>query len=161
MKKPPENYENWLTKAEAAQALQCAEKTIEREAARGKIQQAWRRIPGRRPIAVFNPDDIERLQVQTVRAFPAPAADTSKALARIAPASSEFFAGLAAAIAAPRMLPMNKLHLSLAEAAEYTGFGVVYLRRQIAAGKIAVVKGAGPHGADVIRRTDLDKLGDT
>jgi excisionase family DNA binding protein len=159
MKKPPANYENWLTKAEAAQALQCAEKTIEREASRGKIQQAWRRIPGRRPIAVFNPDDIERLKAQTVQAFPAPmAADTSKALTNISRATSpeQFFAGLARAMVAPRVSP--KLYLTLAEAAEYTGLGVGYLRRQIAEGKLEPVKGAGPHGADVLRRRDLEKL---
>jgi muconolactone delta-isomerase len=165
MKKQPANYENWLTKAEAAEALQCAQKTIEREASRGKIEQAWRRIPGRRPLAVFNPDDVEKLRATTVQAFPvqdgspAPVGDT-KALARLPRAGSpeQFFAGLAQAIAAPRIPADRKFYLSLAEAAELTGFGITHLRRLVADGKLELVKGAGPHGADLLRRADLEKL---
>lgn len=54
------NFEHWLTKAEAAQALGVAEKTIDRMAAVGQIQKQKRGSPGKPPMAVFHPDDIER-----------------------------------------------------------------------------------------------------
>ncbi len=41
---------------------------------------------------------------------------------------------------------------------EYTGLGVGYLHRLIDEEKLDLVKGAGPRGADVVRRTDLRKI---
>src|SRR5205823_7292844 len=76
---PTHDYSDWLTKAEAAQVLQCAEKTIERLAARGKIQQASRRVPNRRPIAVFHPKDIEKLKAETLTTQPFIAPDGDQA----------------------------------------------------------------------------------
>ena len=35
-----------------------------------KIQRVLRRVPGRKPMPVFNPDDIEALRVKTVEAEP-------------------------------------------------------------------------------------------
>jgi excisionase family DNA binding protein len=52
----------------------------------------------------------------------------------------------------------ERLYLTIAEAAELTGLGVGYLRRQIAAGKLNLLKGSGPHGADLVKRADLVKL---
>ena len=52
----------------------------------------------------------------------------------------------------------ERLLLTIGEAVEYAGAGAGYLRRQIAEGKLQLIKGAGPHGADVLRRKDLDKL---
>lgn len=52
----------------------------------------------------------------------------------------------------------ERLYLTIGEAAEYTGLGVGHLRRQIAEGRIELGKGAGPRGADVLRRADLVKL---
>lgn len=52
----------------------------------------------------------------------------------------------------------ERLYLTVPEAAEYVGLGIGYLRRQIAEGKLQLVKGAGPRRADVVRRADLEKL---
>ena len=52
----------------------------------------------------------------------------------------------------------ERIYLTIGEAVEYTGLGAGYLRRQVAVGNLDLVKGAGPHGADVLRRKDLDKL---
>jgi excisionase family DNA binding protein len=52
----------------------------------------------------------------------------------------------------------ERLYLTIGEASEYTGLGIGYLRRQIAEQRLKLVKGAGPHRADVLRRVDLEKL---
>jgi hypothetical protein len=74
VKKGSQDYTGWPTKAEAAELLGMSEKTIERLATRGEIQQAYRRIPNRRPTPVFNPADIETLKGQTAsgKAFVVP-----------------------------------------------------------------------------------------
>lgn len=51
-----------------------------------------------------------------------------------------------------------RLWLTIDAAAEYSGLGVVYLKRQIADGKLPLLKGAGIRGADVVRRADLERL---
>ena len=66
----PASTDAWITKPEAAELLQCSEKSIERYASQGKLRQAWRRVPGRRPLAVYCPEDIETLRGQTVQAAP-------------------------------------------------------------------------------------------
>jgi excisionase family DNA binding protein len=52
----------------------------------------------------------------------------------------------------------ERLYLTIGEAADYTGLGVSHLRRQIEAGKLKLLKGAGPRGADVLRRADLENI---
>jgi muconolactone delta-isomerase len=52
----------WLTKAEAAKALMVSRKTVERLARRGELTQGWRRVPGKRAMAVFDPSDVQRLK---------------------------------------------------------------------------------------------------
>lgn len=52
----------------------------------------------------------------------------------------------------------GRLFLTIDAAAEYSGLGVVYLKRQIGEGKLQLLKGAGIRGADVVRRSDLERL---
>jgi excisionase family DNA binding protein len=52
----------------------------------------------------------------------------------------------------------ERLYLTVDEAAEYTGLGVGYLRRLVVDGKLQVVKGAGPNGANVLRRMSNAQL---
>jgi hypothetical protein len=54
-------YETWHTKQEAATLLAASVKTVERLAAGGEIQQAERPVAGKRPAAVYHPDDVARL----------------------------------------------------------------------------------------------------
>ena len=42
--------------------LKCSQKTVGRMAAQKKIQRVLRRVPGRKPMPVFNPDDIEAIR---------------------------------------------------------------------------------------------------
>ena len=61
---------HWKTQTEAATMLECSEKTISRYATQNKIQRALRRVPGRKPMPVFNPADIERIRGETVEVKP-------------------------------------------------------------------------------------------
>jgi hypothetical protein len=60
-------YGDWLTKSEAAAATGHSERTIERFVLRGILRQSYRRVPNRRPLAVINPSDIQRLAAKTRR----------------------------------------------------------------------------------------------
>ena len=173
---PKTDYSTWLTKQQAADAIGVSTKTIEKFADDKKLQQAeWKRPEGGPRIVVYHPRDVERLRKERNPEAPPfvlqaadekPAAPASKAVAVRQPNPEQFMQALAAAVGTASQNSQKRaevslaerLYLSLAEAAEYTGLGVGYLRRQIAEGKLALVKGAGPHGADVLRRADLEKL---
>lgn len=53
--------DGWFTKAEAARVLGCAEKTVDRLSDRGELSKRIQRRVGQSKIAVFNPDDVERV----------------------------------------------------------------------------------------------------
>jgi excisionase family DNA binding protein len=160
---PKSEYADWLTKAEAAQALQCAEKTIERLAAKGEIHQAFRPVPGRRPVAVFHPKDIEKLKPKNVavpfvlsqsEAGPNGAAET-QALVPVGKAPADLLAALASALGKPTALSVDKkLFLTIREAAEYSGLPKSYLRKLLKEGSLPSLRAGGYR----IKRSDLERL---
>ena len=77
--------DDWKTQAEAAEILRCSQKTVGRMAAQKKIQRVLRRVPGRKPMPVFNPDDIEAIRAEMVQVEPFPVKERGKgkALARL------------------------------------------------------------------------------
>jgi excisionase family DNA binding protein len=171
---PKQDYSSWLPKQEAAAAIGCSTKQIERFAQDKQIQAArWKRPEGGPAIAVYHPGDVERLaKERNPDAEPfilpaAPAVNGSHATIAVRQSSpEEFMEALAKAIAGASQTSQTRLgvrlaerlYLTIDEAAEYTGLGLGYLRRQIAVGNLDLVKGAGRHGADVLRRADLEKL---
>lgn len=56
-----QDFADWLTKQEAADALHVSTKQIERLKGAGKLQQEFRRQAGSPNVAVFNPEDVARL----------------------------------------------------------------------------------------------------
>ena len=56
-----DQFEDWKTQTEAAEILQVSSKTIARLAAQQKLQRGLRRVPGRKPLPVFHPGDIEAI----------------------------------------------------------------------------------------------------
>ena len=76
--------DDWKTQAEAAEILKCSQKTVGRMAAQKKIQRVLRRVPGRKPMPVFNPDDIEAIRAEMVQVEPFPVKERGegKALVR-------------------------------------------------------------------------------
>ena len=151
--------EDWKTQAEAAEILKCSEKTISRMAAQNKIQRALRRVPGRKPMPVFNPNDVERFRSETVdiKPFPVTAGKEAKSLARVPSQDGvKLLAQLfAERLSSSRSVPVEqKVFLKLNEASEYMGMPKAWLRRQIKDGKLKAVLAGGWR----IRRADLEKL---
>jgi excisionase family DNA binding protein len=170
---PKHNYSNWLPKQEAAAVIGCSTKHIERLAQEKLIQAAkYKRPKGGPAIAVYHPGDVERQARErnpdaepfVMPAAAPPAVNGSKAIAVRQSSPEEFMEALAKAIAGASQTSQTgvrlaeRLYLTMGEAAEYTGLGLRYLRRQIAVGNLELVKGAGHHGANVLRRADLEKL---
>ena len=62
-----DQLDDWKTQAEAAEILKCSQRTIGRMVGQKKIQRILRRVPGRKPMPVFNPDDIEALRAEMVQ----------------------------------------------------------------------------------------------
>lgn len=159
----PQTTDHWLTKAQAAQRLQSSEKHIERLAKRGRLQQAERKEPGKRPMAVFNPDDVGReMQGQntTLQIKPFIAPDS---LAVPAPSGRRDLAALPSPvpqIPAFSVPVQDKLFLTIREAVAYSGLPISYLENLIDTGKLKAVE-VGHSGKGVrrrIRKRDLEKL---
>ncbi len=153
-------WKGWKTKAEAVALLGISERTIERMVQAGRIHQAYKHVPGRRPIAVLNPKDISKVKAETIKPVSVPVTheDTDGASGALVPLPSQnAAASLLTALASatpPRVSVLNKLFLTLKEASEYAGLPVAYLRQVIGEGTLPALKTGGYR----IRRADLEKL---
>ena len=151
--------DDWKTQAEAAEILKCSQKTVGRMAAQKKIQRVLRRVPGRKPMPIFNPDDIAALRAEMAQVEPFPVGERGegKALAR---QTSQGRVDLLAQLLADRISPAlnvpveQKVFLNLKEAAEYSGLPKAWLMREIKNGKIKAIKAGGWR----IRRAELEQL---
>jgi hypothetical protein len=175
LKKP--DYSTWLTKQQTADTLNVSTKQIERFAHAGRLQCArWKRPQGGPVITVYHPTDVERIGRERTpdgepfvlprAAEEKPAPEKSNGITVRQPSAEQFMQALAAVVSGASQTSATlsgvrlaeRLCLTLGEAAEFTGYGVGYLRKQITAGKLELLKGAGPRRADVVRRVDLEKL---
>ena len=151
--------DGWKTQAEAAEILKCSQKTIGRMAAQKKIQRVMRRVPGRKPMPVFNPDDIEAIRVEMVQVEPFPVKERGEGKVLARQTSQDRF-DLLAQLLADRISPARsvpveqKVFLNLKEAAEYSGMPKAWLMREIKSGKIKAIKAGGWR----IRRAELEQL---
>lgn len=168
---PKADYSTWLTKQQAADAIGVSTKTVEQLAKDRKIQAArWKRPETGATIVVYHPGDVQRIREERnpdAEPFVLPAESLhfpsdSKAVAVSTPPQNfmDFLHAVASQNSEKRseVRLSERLFLSLEQAADYTGLGVGHLRRLIADGKLIPLKGAGPRGAAVIRRADLEKL---
>lgn len=170
-KKPVQlpDLDHWLTKRQAAALLGVGEKTIERMANRAEVQKAKRKRPGAPMQVIYHPGDLERIKanreeapgaflVPTETRALAPSTQTRPTgiLAMSEAATLHALAAMAAATAGVRQA--ERLFLTVKEAARFAGLGECHLRRQIKAGKLPLLKGAGHKGSDVVRRADLETL---
>ena len=154
-----DRLEDWKTQTEAAEILKCSQKTIGRMAAQKKIQRIMRRVPGRKPMPVFNPGDIETIRVEMVQAEPFPVKERGEGKALARQTSQDGFDLLAQLLAdrrppAPAVPVAQKVFLNLKEAAEYSGMPKAWLVREIKAGTLKAIKAGGWR----IRRADLEQL---
>ncbi len=158
---PKGDYSTWPTKQAAAEAIGVSTKTIENYVKEGKIKQrSWKRPTGGPKLAVYNPEDVNRLAHRMSSAVIVEAgggAATGEQLAPIGPASPMNGAALIETILRTIQKTSEtseKLFLTIPEAAEFTGLSDAYIRRACKAGTLAAIKDGGWK----IRRTALVAL---
>lgn len=174
---------DWLPIAEAAARIGCSTRTVERLAAKKQLEQRLRPQAGSPAVAVFNPDDVDRIAAERHPAPPPFVLEAGRATgngngqgtARVGNdllrkrndllrAADDPIRQLAAlvlhALQSPPLPPVSekvaetRLFLTLAEAAAYTGLSTWYLRVQIKKGTLPAVRTRGWR----IRRKDLEVL---
>lgn len=123
--------------------LGTGERSVDRWIGAGKLRSAERPVPGRKPVVIVHPEDVEKLRVErrpltllrtpqdVVRSEASedlqPGAGKTGALARIAPNDAAVIAALFKAVAMDRKA---KPWLTLAEAVEYSGLPKSWLLAQ-------------------------------
>jgi hypothetical protein len=154
-------YEDWPTKEAAAKRLGITTRTLARLVALGKIERQTRRQDVGNRIAVFNPEDLEKIAAARAAAITMPEITTEPeaplpAIARDPAVGMEAFSGaLAQALVAPKL--SEKRWLTLPEASAYSGLGKSRLRELMRDGGLRTER--GPRGSVVLNRTDLERLG--
>ena len=171
------DYSTWLTKQQAANALQCATKTVEQLAKAKKLQTTmYKRPTGGPAIAVYHPDDVERLRKERnpeAEPFIVPAgAEPTKALQRAGNGKptpplfdqfAEWLTGIRNEQQPPAIPLREKVFLTMPEAVQFTGLPDAVIRRMIHAWEaqkpgapmiMAILTGQGWR----VRRKDLEAL---
>jgi hypothetical protein len=154
----------WPSKAQAAEALNISERTLDRRLiACKRIETRMRpRSDGRKPEVVCNPEDVRALFAERKGAVVMPAR-TAVSFPPQLPA----YAGLnvqelartvqsVMAIAMPAKVDTSKLWLTLKEASAYSGLSMALLQRLARDGAVQAVKDNGWK----FRRYGLDSLDD-
>ena len=136
--------DTWLTKSDVISELNTSGRTVDRLAERKQIQTTYRSVPGRRPLVVYNPDDVARLKEQALTPQPFALPPTSGSVAKID--SGILNPILDVAQQAFRMFQPNeriydgRTWLTLEEAAKFTGLPKSVLLSAAAAGEIRARK---------------------
>lgn len=147
-------YEGWPTKEDVLTQLGISERTLYRLVERKEIEQQHVRVPGRKPVNVYNPSDVERMAKQTLEAQPAvfpagkgPAFIPSPAPRSLAPVPAKggpeqlFRALLEATKQQATGIPADrKLMLSVRECVEYSGLMKKTVREAIADGSLKSIR---------------------
>jgi excisionase family DNA binding protein len=165
----------WLTKQQAADRLGVSTKAIERYAQAKKLEQRFRRQAGTPDVAVYFPDDVDRMVLQRQRTAPGGflvpgqtvasngnghAESTALKLPGVTPSAADLlqviFAAAVQAVSQTSQTGVSEtLFLTIPEAAAVSGLSRTYLKRQLEAGTL---KGIRDGRRWRIRRTDLEAL---
>jgi predicted DNA-binding transcriptional regulator AlpA len=152
------HYEDWLPMGEVTERTGMSERTVYRMVTEGKLKQAQRPIPGRRPLPVFDPHDVEELAAATLKARPqmisnetaiAPVRMLADAIRSAAHPEEQADDGL------PLSELAHKVYLTTAEAVRYSGVTVDVLAEMVEKKKVHRLESMRPFR---YRRTDLEKL---
>jgi excisionase family DNA binding protein len=154
-------YENWPTIKETIQRTRMSERSLYRRIQDGSLRQTHRKVPGRKPILVLHPDDVAKLEAETVKPVSMPP-ELIEVPATTQPATKPATAGWVAELAnlakgilqeQPRVRLSEKFMLTLNEASELSGLPHAYLLRKVRSGEIPAIKVPGWR----IKRADLEK----
>lgn len=147
-----ENFADWRPKMEVAEALGISERTLERLIQQKRIRRAYRRVSGRKPLAVLHPDDVAALKADTVPVSSAPPIEPRTTDVALRATPQPDLAALLAGFNTTSVPLHRKIYLTIAEAAALSGLPKAYLKRQIRAGVLPAVRVPSWR----IRREDLD-----
>lgn len=171
---PQPTYSDWLTKAEAGQALGgLSVRQVERLIAGGKIQTASRPVPHRTAACVCNPGDVARMALErrASQLFVAPegiqsptGAESAAIVARNSPLDVSSIVRMAIDLVrshdtamedAPAVPITQKAYLTLDEAVEYSGLPKAEIKRMLKAGLCLDGRKCGRW---YVRRQSIEKL---
>lgn len=148
-------YDSWLPMNEVKQQTGMSERTIYRMVEEGKLRQAKRPIPGRKPLSVYDPDNVAELARLALRALPqVMLPDGGMAETAIVPVANALVEAIhiAAFRTSSELAELaHKTYLTIDEARRLTGLSERTIQR---AAKDGAVKRMGR----VYRRADLERL---
>jgi len=119
-------YEEWYTIKEAVACTGLSESTFQRMIRRREIQREYRPVPGRKDVIVLDPDRIRALTTQP--RHPVPTQDSTALVAKPSILSAPDLTALIAVLRAPPIPLADKLLLTTAEAARFSGLSTDELR---------------------------------
>lgn len=155
---------SWLTKRQAAEALEVSEKSIERYVKAKRLKSRMRRAPGQRPVVVYDPESIQSMKANRdqdelyedvtpveevvgdakalVKSTRHPAAPALQMPTNLPAALAALLAGLETGKTSVSI--ERRVFLTLTEAAHFSGLPASLLRQLISSGKLQAMKtGAG------------------
>ncbi len=145
------DLENWPTKGDVVSQLGISERSLERLIQQRKVRTAYKKVPGRRPLPLVHPEDVQRLRQEVLPAVP----DGSHKALTIP--NRQGVANLLASLATgngARVELKDKFYLTLKEASELSGLPKSYLHRKIKEGTLPTLSAGGYR----IHRVDLEML---
>ena len=144
-------YEDWPTIKETIARTGMSERTLYRRMQDDTLRQAYRKVPGRKPILVLHPDDVAKLEAETVKAVVMPP-ETIEVPAVNQPdrklPSSGWMAELTELArnlvdTTSQVKLSEKFMLTLDEAVQLSGFTRAYLERAIHDRRLPAMKDRG------------------
>lgn len=133
-------YEDWCTIDEAIKRTGLSERTLYRRMKdpHNPVRNAYRRIPGRKPLLVLNPDDVARLESETAKPILEDGPLGLPAMLAANPDKAKFPDTLTRA--AEHWMLKNKPILTLDEAAQLSGYTRTYLEKAYKRGDLAAFR---------------------
>ena len=150
-------YEEWPTIDEVSEKTKLSKRSIQRRIESGELTKGSRNVPGRRPLTVVDPQDVEKLTQQTLTPVPVPRpreprqSELAQALVALASTVTPRHGDTGANGAVP---VERKIFLTLKEAVAFSGLTEAHLRRLLKSKRLKCVMSGGYR----LRRTDLERL---
>lgn len=154
-------FDQWPTMPEVTARTGMSQRTIYRHVEEGRLRKAERPIPGRRPLPVFHPEDVENLMAMIPQVLPVSSQELSlphsAAVAKPVTVTAKPLAHSDGMISIPLSLNelRHKVYLETDEAVRYSGLNEDYLATLAKAGKIVRITSMRPYR---YRRVDLEAL---